>query len=75
MLYFDGLIVTMNPFVKPWEIWAWRTTAGWENDDPWYPDRATILLALLRPTVVLLRFRRQCQRGQYPGVRLHHGQR
>ena len=43
-LYFDGLIAAMNPYVKPWEIWAWRTTAGWENDDPWYPERATILL-------------------------------
>jgi hypothetical protein len=43
-LYFNGRIAAMNPYIKPWEIWAWRTTAGWENDDPWYPERATILL-------------------------------
>jgi hypothetical protein len=44
-LFYDGLISCMNPYIKPWEIWTWRTTAGWEDDDPWYPERATILLA------------------------------
>ena len=43
-LYFDGRIAAMNPYVKPWEIWAWRTTAGWEDDNCWYPERATLLL-------------------------------
>jgi hypothetical protein len=42
--WFDGLITSMNPYPKAWKFRGWRTTAGWYNDDPWYPEKATIYL-------------------------------
>lgn len=44
MVWFDGLMSSMNPYIKEWEFRRWRTTAGWHNDDPWYPQKATIYL-------------------------------
>jgi len=44
MVWFDGLLSSMNPYIKEWSFRRWRTTAGWHNDDPWYPQKATIHL-------------------------------
>lgn len=44
MIWFDGLMSSMNPYIKEWSFRRWRTTAGWHNDDPWYPEKATIHL-------------------------------
>jgi hypothetical protein len=43
-LYYSGQISANNPYPKEWEIYAGRTTAGWDNDTPWYPEKATIEL-------------------------------
>jgi hypothetical protein len=42
-LYYNGQVSAMNPYIKPWEIWAWRTTAGWDGE-VWYPGKASITL-------------------------------
>lgn len=44
MVFYDGLLSSMNPYVKEWSFRRWRTTAGWHNNDPWYPHKATIYL-------------------------------
>lgn len=44
-LWFDGLVTSMNPYPKAWKFRVRRGNAGWYNDDPWYPERATIFLA------------------------------
>lgn len=44
LVWFDGLMSSMNPYIKEWSFRRWRTTAGWHNDDPWYPQKATIYL-------------------------------
>lgn len=40
--WFDGLFTSMNPYPKEWKFRGRRTTAGWFNDDPWYPAKAAI---------------------------------
>lgn len=42
--WFDGLVCAMNPYPKEWSFRIRRTTAGWWNDEPWYPAKATINL-------------------------------
>jgi len=44
MLWYDGLLSSMNPYIKEWSFRRWRTTAGWHNDAPWYQAKATIYL-------------------------------
>lgn len=44
LVWFDGLMSSMNPYIKEWSFRRWRTTAGWHNDEPWYPAKATIYL-------------------------------
>jgi len=41
-LFFDGLISSMNPYPKPWAFRARRVTAGWDDDNVWYPEKALI---------------------------------
>lgn len=41
---FDGLIASMNPYIKEWKFRVQRTRAGWHNDEVWYPARAAIWL-------------------------------
>lgn len=43
-LWFDGMICAMNPYPKEWSFRVRRSNAGWYNDDPWYPQKATITL-------------------------------
>lgn len=42
---FDGLLASMNPYLKEWRFRVWRSRAGWHNDECWYPAKATIWLA------------------------------
>lgn len=44
MFWYDGLVSSMNPYIKEWKFRRWRTTAGWHNDQPWYPEKATVIL-------------------------------
>ena len=44
-LWFDGMVGAMNPYLKEWKFRARRSTAGWFNDNPWYPEKARILLS------------------------------
>lgn len=43
-LYYSGQISANNPYPKVWEMRCARTTAGWDNNTPWYPEKATIEL-------------------------------
>ena len=43
-LWFDGLVAAMNPYPKEWSFRLRRSTAGWWNDDPWYPAKARVVL-------------------------------
>lgn len=43
-VWFDGLICALNPYPKEWSFRVRRTTAGWFNNEPWYPAKATINL-------------------------------
>ncbi|MBB3103808.1 phage tail protein [Azomonas macrocytogenes] len=42
-LFFDGQVSAMTPYLKPWKMRVWRTTAGWDGA-PWYTSKATISL-------------------------------
>lgn len=41
-VWYDGIVTSMNPYPKPWSFRWRRSTAGWYNDDPWYPAKAAI---------------------------------
>lgn len=43
-LFFDGLVCSMNPYPKPWKFRIRRVTAGWDDDNVWYPAKSTIWL-------------------------------
>lgn len=43
-VWFDGMVCAINPYPKEWSFRVRRTTAGWFNDDCWYPAKATITL-------------------------------
>lgn len=45
MLWFSGLVSSMNPYPKEWSFRARRYSAGWFNDEPWYPVKSAIFLA------------------------------
>lgn len=44
MVWFDGLIASMNPYIKEWKFRVRRTHAGWDRDECWYPAKSTIYL-------------------------------
>lgn len=44
VFWYDGLVSSMNPYIKEWEFRRWRTTAGWFGGVPWYEEKATIYL-------------------------------
>lgn len=44
-IVFDGLVASMNPYLKEWRFRVWRSRKGWYNDDCWYPAKATVWLA------------------------------
>lgn len=41
-IWYDGLVAAMNPYPKEWSFRVRRSTAGWFDDDCWYPAKATI---------------------------------
>ena len=43
-LWFDGYVCAMNPYPKEWSFRVRRSTAGWWNNDPWYPAKARIIV-------------------------------
>jgi hypothetical protein len=45
MLWYSGLISSMNPYPKEWKFRVRRYNAGWYNDEPWYPVMARIVMA------------------------------
>lgn len=42
---YDGLISANSPYMKAWSWRVERTLKGWQNDDPWYPAKARIMLS------------------------------
>ncbi len=42
--FFDGLVAANSLSPYPWIVRGDRTTAGWANDDCWYPETCTIML-------------------------------
>lgn len=42
--FFNGQIASNSPYPKPWKMRMRRTTKGWQNDAPWYPEKARIIL-------------------------------
>jgi hypothetical protein len=44
-LYYSGQICSNNPYPKPWKFRVVRNLKGWQNDTPWYPEKAQIALA------------------------------
>jgi hypothetical protein len=45
MLWYSGLISSMNPYPKEWSFRVRRHSKGWFNDDPWYAVMAKVELA------------------------------
>lgn len=45
MLWFSGLVSSMNPYPKEWSFRVRRSSSGWHNDDPWYPMMARVVMA------------------------------
>lgn len=43
-LYYSGQISANNPYPKPWKMRVARGLKGWTNDDPWYPEKAFIIV-------------------------------
>lgn len=44
-LWFDGLVTSMNPYIKEWRFRVRRAQRGWAGDVCWYPEKAIIFLA------------------------------
>ncbi|WOE76327.1 phage tail protein [Alterisphingorhabdus coralli] len=42
---FDGLVASMNPYLKEWKFRVRRHRAGWFNNNCWYEAKAPIYLA------------------------------
>lgn len=43
--FFSGQIGANNPYPKAWAFRVRRWDDGWQDDDPWYPERALISLS------------------------------
>lgn len=43
-LWFDGQVTSMTPYPKSWSFRVRRYSAGWYNNDPWYPAKARVVL-------------------------------
>ncbi len=44
-LWFDGEVCSMNPYPKEWSYRIRRWDAGWFDNDPWYPEKAVIIMS------------------------------
>lgn len=43
-LWYSGLISSMNPYPKEWSFRVRRYSAGWADNDCWYPAKAVIFM-------------------------------
>jgi len=43
-VWFDGMVAAMNPYPKEWSFRVRRWSAGWWNNDPWYPAKARVIM-------------------------------
>lgn len=43
-LWYDGLISSLNPYIKEWKFRVRRAKRGWFQDTVWYPEKAIIFL-------------------------------
>lgn len=56
-LVYRGYITSNNPYIKPWAVKARSILSGWENDSPWYAEKAAIPIGTTRfslPTAIYL---------------------
>lgn len=44
-LWFDGLVTSMNPYIKEWRFRIRRVKKGWAGNTCWYSSKATIYMA------------------------------
>ncbi|MFI8609529.1 hypothetical protein ACIGFL_14585 [Pseudomonas sp. NPDC077649] len=42
--FFSGLVTSINPYPKPWELLRYRRLKGWDGE-PWYPETCAIDLS------------------------------
>lgn len=42
--FYNGKIAANSPYPKAWKFRVRRSTKGWQNDAPWYPEKAMIVL-------------------------------
>jgi hypothetical protein len=61
--FFYGQIGSNNPYPKSWKFRVRRSTAGWDNNNPWYPETCKIVLA--QDAMVTLTFIAQPEDKQY----------
>ena len=45
MLWYSGLVTSMNPYPKAWSFRVARWSAGWHNNECWYPEKVLIPMA------------------------------
>lgn len=45
MLWYSGLISSLNPYPKPWSFRVRRYSAGWYGGECWYPAKSVIFMA------------------------------
>jgi hypothetical protein len=45
MIWYDGLISSLNPYPKEWSFRVRRYSAGWYNGVCWYPSKSVIFMA------------------------------
>lgn len=45
MLWFTGLVTSLNPYPKQWAFRGRRYSAGWYDDVCWYPSKSLILMS------------------------------
>lgn len=43
VVYRQGEVCALNPYLKPWQFQVWRSTAGWTTPT-WYPETANVVL-------------------------------
>lgn len=44
-MVYRGQVAVLNPYIKAWAVRVRSILKGWENDTPWYPEKAPILMA------------------------------
>lgn len=44
MLWFSGLVSSLNPYPKEWSFRVRRHNAGWYKNQPWYPIMARVVM-------------------------------